>query len=634
MKLSLPNAILTTVLVLTLNAMALEPGDIAVTITANPGTPAFAHRVSVQPGPGGSHYVETSITNRSDADAFLSQITITLPWGDGFGDGWMLATGGGCMFNSPTTVHPQPKPEAVSTSFLLARHAGGHDFAGFLTWRTFRTELSWRDGRLVATADGEGRRVRPGEELKLEKIWLTRTPHWQDLLFAYADEIVRENKITLRPRPQYVGWSNWDYYGAHMTNDQIMGNLDRLLALNVGANVLQVDGGWATKSGDYLDPRPIFPGGMKGLADELHRRGLQAGLHFDGMRADHNSKVVTEHPEYFLKDQHGEIIGLAEAVKSGKRTRVYFDFSHPGAREHMRRAIHTIRHEWGYDYFKFDFLKFAFPKFIYQDTPGVTRENTRIVPHDDALTSMERSHLALATFRSAMGDDAYFMACTAEFGPVYGHVDALRTGGDIDPTYSRFSRACMENGGNFYLHGTVVRVDADYHVARGRLDEDAELTKNPRKTGGDMPYALAEMWTHYVGLFGGPKLSSDNLNILREERKELFRRAVRLPACERFVPVDFWAHGRDRDDPFCVFLGEAGGTTYLAVFNWSETPREFKLGGIAADQSRDLQLLSGTARFTAGGAGVNVSLDGRSSAVFQLNPSAKFDLLRNTLNAE
>jgi hypothetical protein len=213
-------------------------------------------------------------------------------------------------------------------------------------------------------------------------------------------------------------------------------------------------------------------------------------------------------------------------------------------------------------------------------------------------------------------------------------VDALRTGGDIDPTFSRFSRSCMENGGNFYLHKQVVLNDADYHVARGRLDEDDELVNNPRKTGGDMPYALAEMWTHYVGLFGGPKLSGDKLSILRDERKELFRRAVSLPACERFVPLDFWQRARDRDDPYRVFLGEAGGTVYLALFNWSAEPRQFQIGGLTPAQSHALMPVGGTAEIVRDPSHLAITLAGHSSAVFQGDEAMRFDLLRNALTVE
>src|SRR5690606_28736606 len=150
----------------------------------------------------------------------------------------------------------------------------------------------------------------------------------------------------------------------------------------------------------------------------------------------------------------------------------------------------------------------------------------------------------------------------------------------------------------------------DYHVARGALDEDESLVKNPRKTGGAMPFALAEMWTHYMGLFGGPKISGDNLIILREERKDLFRRAVDLPACERWVPLDFWQHARNRDDPFRAILGVADGRVYLALFNWSETPATTRLENFPEETAKLARQLHGRGTIMMDTRALNATLDG------------------------
>lgn len=618
-----------------LAATGPNPQSVVFTFRAEPASARLQESIVVRSAPDGSRSIAIDIVNASAGDLFLHDLTLRFPWvGPAFGRDGMLASGGGCMFRTPTTVHPDPQSARASETFLLARHSSGHAFAGFLTWKTFRSHLSYADGHLVVTAEGEGRRLRPGEKLSLEKLWLQDNASWQNLLYAYADEIARENRIVLRPRPAYVGWSSWDYYGGRFTYGQVMSNLDALMTLDVGANLLQIDGGWWTRCGDYLSPRSNLPGGIAHLAAEFRRRGLTAGIHLDGMRADIDSQVVIRHPEFFLKDQHGELIGGQPAKNGGKRGRVYFDFSHPGARAHLAGAIRTLRRDWGCDYFKIDFLKFGVPAYLLQEA-GRDKDGTRIVPHNDALTSLERFHLGMAALRQAMGDDAYFLACSAEFGPVYGHVDALRTGGDIDPTFSRFSRSVMENGGNFYLHRKVVLVDADYHVARSRHDEDADLTRDPRKTGGNMPLNEAGLWTHYVGLFGGPKISGDNLTILREERKALFRMAVDLPACERFVPLDFWQHGRDRDDPFGVFLGEASGRVYLAVFNWRTEPRTFRLGGLLPAETQGVAQIAGDASLTRNATTLQVGLSARSSSIFAFDSAATdFDRLRHAMTVE
>jgi len=587
-------------------------------------------RVRLTPGPQGSQFLTVTVTNASAREVRLKELTVSFPWEPALGEGAQVSSGGASMFRTPTLVRADAAQAATSRAFVLTRREGGRGFglAAFLTWKTFWSKLVFQDGRLTITVDGEGRRFRPGETLALEKLWLAEGDDWPDLLWAYGDLVAQESRRPVRPRAD-VGWSNWDYYGARFTAPQLRANLAALAALKVGANLFQIDGGWWSRCGDYLAPRADLP--MRDLAQEVRQRGMTLGLHFDGARADRDARVVAEHPEYFLHDGNGELL-VAKAGPTGKPGRVYFDFSHPGAREYWRHVLTTIRREWGCEYFKVDFLRLAFPE--YQLETLAEPRGRRIVPHDEALTSLERFHLGMTAFREGMGDDAYFLACTAEFGPMFGHADGLRTGGDIDPTFSRFSRACMENGGNFYLHGKVVLNDADYHVARGRLDEDETLVKDPRKTGGDMPYALAEMWTHYAGLFGGPRISGDNLTILRDERKALFRRAVGLPACERYVPVDFWAHGRTRDDPFSTFLGEAQGAVYLAVFNWAETPRQARLSGLPASAIAGGEKLGGTAMVAARAGGVALDLPPRTSVVYRLEAKADFNRLRRALSVD
>jgi alpha-galactosidase len=615
----------------TLAPWALAERDVVVRVRTAPETDDVGRHVTVTSGPEGSQFVSATIVNRSERNLRLSRVELSFPWEPQLAGNpkAKLTAGGSAMFDLPAIVGPATKPVS-SRMYVMSSHGGAHAFAGLVTWRTIWTTLTVAQGRITAAAEGEDRILRPGETLRLERLWLAHSADWQGLLFRYGDMIAAENRIRLKPDPRYVGWSNWDYYGSGFNAAQIRENMAALVAMNVGANLIQMDGGWWSRCGDYLTPRENLGAHPKDLAAEIRARGMTAGIHFDGMRADFDSRVVTEHPEFFLKDGEGALL-RAQPSASGKPGRVFWDFSHPGARAYMRDLLRVIRREWGYDYFKFDFLKFTFPFYIARAT-GIPLERLRVVAHDPGLTSVERSHLALAAFREGIGDDAYFVACTAEFGPVLGHADALRTGGDIDPTYSRFSRSCMENGGSFFLHRRAIHNDADYHVGRAKEDEDASLVANPRKTGGDMSVDLARMWTHYVGLFGGPKISGDNLTILRDERKALFREAIALPGCERYVPLDFWQRARDRDDPFAAFLGESGGEVYLALFNWSDAPRELRVGGWQRNGAPNL--VSGSPETTWREGMLGVVLRARSSAVFRVGGAGDFDRLRQRLSVQ
>lgn len=609
---------------------ALQGSDLAITVDLAPKSARLEQAIKLTPGPDGTLYIDVALTNKSGKDVSLASVEVAFPWLKTSDPKLLVSSGGTTMASWPTQVidpaQPRPKP-AHSGTYLLARHDGRYSLCAFLSWNTFWSKITYENGRVVMAADGEDRIVKAGETIRLEKLWLVEGADWQDLLFGYADEISRQLKITLKPRPTYVGWSTWDYYGRKWTAANVTDNMVALLKVAPQANLLQIDGGWWPQRGDFMQVRAnLQPDGMKVLAGKIRAAGLTPGIHFDGMRGDLQSDILKAHPEYFLKDEKGVIISVPQKNDGDQLMHTFFDFSQPGAVAYMREVARNMRRSWGYDYIKIDFLMNGLNSLIrstaFKDTP-----DRQIVPFNRHLTSVERMHLALAAWREGMGDDAFFLACSAPFGIVFGHVDGLRTGYDISPHIDGVRRCAEATAGAFYLHGRVVYNDADYQVARAKEDEDNTLVRNADKQG-KLTLNEAEMWADYVGLFGGTKLNSDNLLTLRPERQELFRHTVALPACQRYVPLDFWQHGRDREDAFHVMLGEAGDAVYLAVFNWSDSDRTYTIAG---GPKAGLQSVCGETRADESGGNLRLSLAAKHSAVFKLPAGSDFDQLRRSL---
>jgi hypothetical protein len=616
-----------------LAAAPLEVKEVSLEIGRAPSTAAIHSEVRIEPAEAGSVFLAVSLTNTSGRDLAIENMALEFPWSGSAANGDLLCAGGASMGDQKPRLQSPGNPALDSGSYLMYRQDGSYSLAGFVTWKTFWSRLSLSGGHLRMTAEGEHRRLRPGETVALEKIWLADGTDWQDLMYAYAGVIARVNQVSLRLAQKRVGWSTWDYYGRKYSEADVATNLDQLLKIWPQANLLQIDGGWWGWRGDFF-ARKDLPGGMKRVADLIKTRGLTAGIHLDGMRADLNSEVAKRHPDYFLKDQRGTILSDGPHLMSdGDRlTEVFFDFSNPGAVEYMRQSLARIRHDWGFDYIKIDFLRWGIKRNILQlfHRADPTRD---IVPFDPGLTSVERTHLALAAFRAGMGDDAYFLACTAPFGLVIGHADALRTGDDVSPQFQQFKRLAVEDGGNFYLHGKVIYNDADYVVVRGPHDQDRALEKSPSKHSS-LTVNEAEMWAHYVALFGGPKIDSDNLALLPRERAALFQLAATLPTCDRYLPLDFWQHLRGIADPPAVFLGEARGVVYLALFNWTDRAKEFQLTNNPAENQFALTSVAGIGTLVGKSGKFMVRLPARHSTIFRLEPGADFDHLRKTLHVE
>jgi alpha-galactosidase len=576
----------------------------------------------------GAQRLAISLTNTSGGELNLTSWTVEFPWVALAGPNDRLSTGGWDMGRSEARVWSPAAAEKVTTgSYVLAKNAEGFSLAAFTSWRTFNAKLRFAGGSVVVTGDGEGRLMRAGETVALETIWLTSGTDWQDLLFAYADEIARENHIRLNAPKPYIGWATWDYFGRNWTYDQVVANLDKLLEIYPKADFLQIDGGWWPQRGDYTLVRAnLQPEGMKRLGALIRQKKLTAGIHLDGMRGDAKSQVAKDHPEFFLRDDKGRML-VDSAVKVGDNLDyTFFDFSNPATAAYFTEVMANIRGNWGYDYFKVDFLRFGLNDFIH----SVVGQNVVITPHNRGLTSVERFHLGLTAMRRGMGPDAFFVGCSAVFGPTFGHVDGLRSGADINPEFRQFKKCAVDNSGNFYLHGKVVHTDADYHVVRAKEDQDETLVKAANKDGKGMTLNEAEMWTHFVALCGGPRLNSDNLPTLREERRALFRFAADFPTAERYVPLDFWAHARDDEDVSSCILTQAKGDVYLGVFNWTETEKKWSVTGLTADDLKAFSKVSGAAVTETAEGKVTITLPARHSTLFKL-AGGKFDRLRKAI---
>ena len=578
-------------------------------------------------GPDGVRTLTGTVRNTASDTVELTRVTLRVPWIDAPGDSLLVAAGGTTMVWPAQVFSPATDQPKSSGTYLQLNRDGRYTLAAFMTWNTFWSELSFDQGELVVSVDGEGRHLRPGETLKLETIRFTESDDWQQQLYDYADEIARRLDIRLKPPRTFVGWSTWDYYARDWTAQNVIDHVHAVKAIAPASNLLQIDGGWWLNRGDYTLVRANLEaiGGMKGLAGKIKGAGLMAGIHFDGGRGDSRSRVFAAHPDYFLHDDQGKVVKQAPPGRPWGE--IYFDYSHPGVVDYLTHVTRTMRRDWGYDYIKIDFLWYNLDWAIRRAVKLPPAQ--RIVPFDPATTSVERLHRGLRAFRQGMGDDTWLLGCSAPYGLVYGYVDSLRTGDDVFPNTHYFKLNVLANAAMFYVHERLAYNDADYQVSRSRADQDATLSRDPKKDAKDITRHEVEMWGNYVGLFSMAKLNSDNLLLLRPERREIFTQSVRLPNCSRFVPVDFWKRARTDDDAFHVMLGEAKDGLYLAIFNWNETPQTYRFAGLP-DMSGAIRV-AGDALAAGGAVPFTTEVAGLHSVVYRLPAGVDFDAVRKSI---
>ncbi|MDI1248986.1 MAG: alpha-galactosidase [Lacunisphaera sp.] len=614
-------------------AGAVDWGKISVKVAATRPVRA-EHRMVT--GQDGFSHIEIVLTNPGESVLTIESVDVSIPLAGKLAQDAEVIHGSSCMGRRALLREPivslrdrtksrnqelksvphfdprevlDPGSRSYSYMYELVRLAEGqYLLAGSLSWRIFIPVLSVSDSAFRVHSDGEGRQLKPGESIAYEKIVLKRSSDWRDLLREFGRAIAVENGIKQVKEVEFKGWATWDYYGRIFTADDILKNMAEVNKLHPGPLLIQIDGGWWTERGDYMSVRANLPGGIKALADKIKAAGNIPGLHFDGFRGDINSEIYRQHPEYFLRDQDGKVIEDRQERYDRVLSTIYFDYSHPGARSYIAECITRMR-EWGITYFKVDFMRYGLESEIKQAHPHVTK----VIAYDPALTSVERFRLGLQAMRDAIGPENYFLGCSAVFGPCIGFVDGMRTGGDIHPHYPEFPIRVLANSGNFYLDGTVFNIDVDYLVFREAADEDAKVSKDPKKSGGSLALHEARMWADYNKLVGNARLQSDNLLLLRPERKALVKEVFDWPAMDEAVPLDLWKRAATKEDGFELILARKGGQIFLGVFNWGAAEKSYSLRAFGLRQP--------------------LSLPGRHSTILTYQGTESFAQLFGTLSS-
>ena len=590
---------------------ALEPSQewhgITVEVKADPAV-EVSQNLSLNLD--GFHLLDIKLSNRGTHPVTLDRIEIRIPIHEPLTNDMTIAWGSSCMGQRPVLLHRLGDSRKDSESFMYAMLQAGvgrYAFVGSLSWRIFMPVIQLDKNLFVIRSRGEGKQLKPGETIQYEKLVLGRSSDWHALLGSFGTAIAKENGILRVKDVEFRGWATWDYYAYKFSADDILGNLEQLRKVGAAVDLIQIDAGWYAARGDYTAERPDLAGGMGAMIKRIKDAGMATGLWLDGFRANTDSEVFKKHPEYFLRDQDGNMIVQVRRPSGPDRDRIYFDYSHPGARAHMAAAIRHLRENYGIPYFKVDFLRFGLNDEILQANPKIKS----IKAHDPTITDVERMRLGLKAMREAVGPDNYLLGCSAVFGPAIGLVDGMRTGGDINPRYDSFPERVLANAGNYYLQGKVFNVDADYLVFREAADEDGKVSAEKIKRGGSLALHEARMWADFSKLYGNCRLSGDNLMTLRPERQALVAEVFEFPAMEETIPLDFWRHGKNRADGYELLLARQGKNIYLGIFNWSDQPKDYHLPAFGGGHR----------------------LQGRHSRILAYTGSLSFAELRQTLSA-
>jgi alpha-galactosidase len=299
----------------------------------------------------------------------------------------------------------------VGEPFLLTDRG----IAGFLSARTHlgRVEASPAGDRLLVWALLDGVVLAPGEERRLEPVWLADGrpgPLYSEYAGLAATEV--------NPAAPPAGWCSWYHHYAAVTPDDIRRTVPAAAA--AGLEFVQIDDGDQAAIGEWLTPRPSWAEGTRSVAADIRAAGLRAGLWTAPFLADERGRLVAEHPDWVLTGRAGRPRRAMHNPRWWGGWAVALDTSNPAVLDHLRRTFAALSAD-GFDYHKIDFL-----------TAGALPGRR----HQPATTRAEAFRAALEAIRDGIGADAFLLGCGSPLLPAVGLVDAMRVSPDVAPWWS------------------------------------------------------------------------------------------------------------------------------------------------------------------------------------------------------
>ncbi len=342
------------------------------------------------------------------------------------------------------------------------------------------------------------------------------------------------------------GYTSWYNYFQKIDEKIILRDLDGLNCAKNEANIFQIDDGYETFVGDWLDPCEKFPNGMKYIADKIHKKGYKAGIWIAPFSAQRVSRTTKEHPDWLIKDENGKpqigCIGWGGAYT--------LDIYNDEAREYIKHFFDVILNDWGYDMVKLDFLY-----------------SQCITPRNGKCRG-EIMYDGMKLLRECVGDKL-LLGCGIPMSAAIGVCDACRISCDVDLSYADkiYNRIHVNNEmlcAQSAINNSIFRRHLNGRVFMN--DPDVFFLRNDNlKFTWEQKHLLARI----NNLCGNVLFVSDNAGAYNKKQAEYLRKYFKKTG-EKIVAAEYIDNDNIRIDI------DDNGTAKVLEFN-------LKTGKVARD---------------------------------------------------
>ena len=417
---------------------------------------------------------------------------------------------------------------------------------------------------------------RQGEEVYAEPVYLNFAHQGWEAYHHYAEIVGHRVKPKLLNRV-FSGWCAQDSEEGTINATKISEQIKQITknrlsdpSIPGGLEYVQIGKGWEESIGSYQAAEQKFPNGMKSVADQIHAKGLKAGIRFTPFCVEANSELLQTHPEYFLQERDRKKPASVVLPEDGREVAV-LDVSQPGAQTHIRENIRKLIDEWGYDLVKADLLAYSI---------GPLTELNNFVAYDASLTSVELYRLGVQLLNQIIDQnekEVVLAACNTCRGPSIGNFVLNETssghGGYI--------------GEGHWESPQGLKPIANAHTAHLPMYDNAWTNEFGILTVNEpLPLNEALITMTMAGMSGGVVTCGDDFRTLKPERAELLAKIFPLTG-DSAIPVDLY------ENKFPQIWNLPVTSPYesynvVAVFNWTDRKADvdFTLESLGLSRSR------------------------------------------------
>ena len=343
--------------------------------------------------------------------------------------------------------------------------------------------------------------------------------------------------------PAPVGHCSWYYYKKDVCGADILEN-EAWLATNqerFPVQYIQIDDGWYDHWGDW-NANEKFD--MPALTAQIRADGFVPGIWFCPFGAKDGSRVLAEHPEFFVRDADGTL---------WCREGMYcLDFSRADACDYLRGIVRRFVRDWQCGYIKMDILSRVL-------APGVY--------HDPAFNALKNYRRCLRIVRETAGENVFLLGCTAPLLSSVGLVDGMRVSGDVFDHWESIPRIFGRIFKRHWMNGVLFWNDADCLIVRTADEEDDRCRRPCTRTAEELKTFAAAM-----AASGGALMLSDKMPLLKKWQLRLLDGCFPMPM-QAAVPLDL----TDSAVPGILDFGTKDGQRTILLINWGDTPHTFRV---------------------------------------------------------